>query len=164
MRQNRLKIRIISVGKLKETFYNDGVQEYVKRLRPYVNIELLDGLEEKSFSKTGKEEITRQMDKEAERILKLLDMEETLAVLDSKGQQLSSEQLALQIQKWRLNGKSRINFVIGSAFGLSEMIKKRADFHLSISPLTFPHQMAALILTEQIYRSYKILTGEPYHH
>ena len=159
-----MKIRIISVGGLKETFYNDGVQEYIKRLKPYVNIELLDGLEEKSFSKTGGEEIKRQMEKEAERILRLIDKDETLAVLDSKGQQLSSEQLALQIQKWRLDGKSRINFVIGSAFGLSETIKKRADFHLSISPLTFPHQMAVLILAEQIYRSYKILKGEPYHH
>ena len=158
-----MKIRIISVGKLKEPFYSAGVQEYVKRLQPYVKLELLEGLEEKYTAKAGAEEIKRYLAKEAERVLKLISEDEIIVLLDINGQQLDSVQFAGQIQKWQQTGKARLNFVIGSAFGLSDLIKEKAAFNLSFSPLTFPHQMAVLITAEQIYRSFKIIKREPYH-
>ena len=159
-----MRIRIISVGKLKEPFYSAGVKEYVKRLGPYVNLELYEGLEVKTSPKASPEEIKRCLAKETEQILKLLSEEELLVVLSLEGQQLDSLQLAGQIQKWQQSNKNRLNFVVGSAFGLAETLKDKADFSLSFSPLTFPHQMVVLMLAEQIYRSFKILKGEPYHH
>lgn len=159
-----MKIRIISVGKIRESFYVAGVQEYLKRLRPYAGIDLLEGLDEKFSPKAGDEDIKRLLAKEAERILSIIKPDELLVVLDIQGEKLASEQLARHFLQWQQSGKARLNFVVGSSLGLSDIVKKRADFHLSFSDLTFPHQMAVLILTEQIYRSYKIIKGEPYHH
>jgi 23S rRNA (pseudouridine1915-N3)-methyltransferase len=158
-----MKYRIISVGKIREPFFTDGINEYLKRLRPYTNIEIVDGLEEKTNPKATDKEIQRILDKEGERILSLLSPEELLVALDSHGQQLSSEQLAAQMEKWNSSGISRISMVVGGSHGLAPAVKQRADFILSFSPMTFPHQMAVLILTEQIYRAFKIIRGEPYH-
>jgi 23S rRNA (pseudouridine1915-N3)-methyltransferase len=159
-----LKIRIISVGKIREPFYISGLQEYLKRLRPYVKVEFLDGLEEKIDTKSDEGGFARLLDKEAERVLNLIKKDELLIALHLQGQELNSLELAEKIGDWGQSGKNRINFVVGSAWGLSPKIIKRADYVWSFSPLTFLHQMAVLILAEQIYRSYKILKGEPYHH
>jgi 23S rRNA (pseudouridine1915-N3)-methyltransferase len=159
-----LKIRIISVGKIREPFYLAGLQEYLKRLRPYVRMEFSDGLEEKTDARAGVGELERLLDREAGRVLNLIKKDELLIALHLQGQELNSLELAEKVDIWQQSGKSRVNFVIGSAWGLSREIIKRADCSWSFSQLTFPHQMAVLILAEQIYRSYKILKGEPYHH
>ncbi len=158
-----MRYRIISVGKVREKFYAQGVDEYIKRLRPYAGIEVLEGLEEKVSPRAGEKDIYKVLQKEGERILALLGDNEILVVLDGQGEQLSSEDLAQCIDKWNTSGMSKVNLVIGGSHGLADMVKKRADHIISFSKMTFPHQMAVLILSEQIYRGFKILKGEPYH-
>ncbi|MGI5911308.1 MAG: 23S rRNA (pseudouridine(1915)-N(3))-methyltransferase RlmH [Syntrophomonadaceae bacterium] len=158
-----IRYRIISVGKIREAFYLSGVKEYLKRLEPYANFELIDGLEEKTNPRAAEKEIEKVLNKEGEKVLKLVDNDDILVALDIKGTGISSEALALLIQQWNLSGKSRTNLVIGSSYGLSDKVKQRANQLISFSSMTFPHQMAVLILSEQLYRGFKILKGEPYH-
>jgi 23S rRNA (pseudouridine1915-N3)-methyltransferase len=158
-----LKYRIISVGKIREKFYAQGINEYLKRLGPYTSIELLDGLEEKVSPRAGEKDIEKVLRKEGERILSLLGESELLIVLDLQGKLISSEDLASSIEEWNMSGLGRVNLVIGGSHGLADAVKKRADLTISFSKMTFPHQMAVLILSEQIYRGFKILKGEPYH-
>lgn len=158
-----MRYRIISVGKIREKFYAEGINEYMKRLRPYAHMELLDGLEEKVTPNPSPKEIHKVLQKEGERIAALLGDNERLIIFDPHGKEISSEQLADQMQAWNQSGEFRINLVIGGSHGLSEAIKKRADQMISFSRMTFPHQMAVLVLSEQIYRGFKILKGEPYH-
>lgn len=158
-----MKYRIISVGKIREPFYQQGIQEYLKRLQPYASTELVDGLEEKLNPRAGEKDIEKALQREGERILTLINDNEMLVVLDIKGKTLSSEALAQTMQEWNGSGKARVNFVIGSSFGISSAVKNRADLLLSFSPMTFLHQMSVLILTEQLYRGFKIIKGEPYH-
>ncbi len=158
-----MKYRIISVGKIREKFYAEGIKEYMKRLGPYASMELLDGLEEKVNPRPSEKDIEKVLHKEGERILALLGENERLVVLDPHGEMISSEQLASQMEKWNESGNNRINLVIGGSHGISQSVKQRADQSISFSKMTFPHQMAVLILTEQIYRGFKILKGEPYH-
>lgn len=158
-----MKYRIISVGKIREKFYLEGIKEYMKRLGPYGSFELVDGLEEKVPPHPSEKDIARLLDKEGERILNLLGDNEIVVILDLQGEQISSEQLASCIQDWNQSGQNRINLVIGASHGLAPTVKQRADQSISFSKMTFPHQMAVLILSEQIYRGFKILKGEPYH-
>ncbi len=158
-----MRYRIISVGKIKEAFYLNGIKEYLKRLQPYAGIELVDGLEEKTNPRAGRNEINRVLSREGERVLKLVSDDDILVVLDIQGSSINSEAFARLLEQWNLSGKSRVNLVIGGSHGLSEEVKKRAHYRISFSPMTFPHQMAVLILTEQLYRGFKILKGEPYH-
>jgi 23S rRNA (pseudouridine1915-N3)-methyltransferase len=158
-----VKYRIISVGKIREKFYAQGVNEYLKRLIPYATIELVEGLEEKVAPRAGVKEIEKVLRKEGERILGLVGEDELLVVLDGHGALLSSEQLAGCLEEWNRSGLNRVNLVIGGSHGLAESVKKRADRSIAFSKMTFPHQMAVLILGEQIYRGFKILKGEPYH-
>ena len=158
-----MKYRIISVGRIREKFYDQGVQEYLKRLGPYTNIELIDGLEAKVPSRAGEKDIEKILQREGERILALLNDNELLVVWDVRGKPVSSGDLAKYLNTWNQSGLSRVNMVIGSSHGLSSSVRQRADYIMSFSNMTFPHQMAVLILAEQIYRGFKILKGEPYH-
>lgn len=158
-----MKYRIISVGKIREKFYSDGIKEYLKRLRAYGNIELIHGLEEKVPPRAGEKEIERVLQREGERILTLLGDDEIVVALDVHGLMPTSEELSQYMGEWNQSGKIRVNLIIGSSHGLAEMIKKRANYIISVSRLTFPHQMAGLVLSEQIYRGFRILKGEPYH-
>ncbi|MEA4925082.1 MAG: 23S rRNA (pseudouridine(1915)-N(3))-methyltransferase RlmH [Syntrophomonadaceae bacterium] len=158
-----MKYRIISVGKIKEKIYSEGINEYLKRLRPYTTIELVDGLEEKVNPRAGIRDIEKVLNKEGERILSLLGDHEFLIVLDVQGTLLSSDELSNNIAAWNMSGVSRVNFVIGGSHGLANTVKHKADRLISFSKMTFPHQMAVLMLSEQIYRGFKILKGEPYH-
>ena len=158
-----MRYRIISAGKIKEAFYLNGIKEYLKRLQPYAGIELVDGLEEKTNPRAGESEINRVLDREGERILKLVGDNDILVALDIQGSSISSEAFAQLVDRWNLSGKSRVNLVIGGSHGLSEEVKRRANYRLSFSPMTFPHQMAVLMLIEQLYRGFKILKNEPYH-
>jgi len=158
-----MKYRIISVGKIREPFYQNGINEYIKRLKVYTSVELVDGLEEKISPRAGEKDIQKVLQKEADKILKLLNKDEMLVVLDSRGRSISSEKFAEYIADWNISNKSRINLIIGGSFGLADKLKKEANMSISFSKMTFPHQMAVLILSEQIYRGFKILRGEPYH-
>jgi len=161
--EEELKYRIISVGKIREPFFRQGIQEYVKRLQPYAPTELVDGLEERLEPRAGEKEIGKALEKEGERVLSLVHENEMVVALDIKGRSLSSERLARAMQEWNESGQARVNFIVGSSHGLSELVKDRADLLLSFSPMTFPHQMAVLILAEQLYRGFRIIKGEPYH-
>ncbi len=158
-----MKYRIISVGKIREPFYLEVVSEYLKRLAPYTSIELIEGLEVKIGPRAGEKEVQSILRKEAEKIKRWLDKDEILVVLDLEGQVRSSEEMAQQLEKWNASGKSRVTFLLGAAHGLANEIKQQAQESISLSRMTFPHQMAVLILAEQIYRGFKILKGEPYH-
>lgn len=143
---------MVVVGKLKEKFLIEGVAEYLKRLRPFVKIEIREVAEQKTVEDEGK------------KLLAQVPKENFLCVLDVRGEFLTSEGFAKKIADLNLHGVSDITFIIGGAFGLSEEVKNAADFRLSFSPMTFTHQMARLILVEQIYRAFKINRGEPYHY
>lgn len=158
-----MRYRIISVGKIRESFYIDGINEYLKRVKPYTSIQLVDGLEEKTPPKAGNKDIDRVLQKEGERILSLLGPDDLPVVFDSRGQQLSSPEFARQIEQWNTSPYSRVNLIVGGSHGLSPAVKQQARLAISLSEMTFVHQMAVLILTEQIYRGFKILRGEPYH-
>ncbi|QGU00656.1 23S rRNA (pseudouridine(1915)-N(3))-methyltransferase [Candidatus Syntrophocurvum alkaliphilum] len=158
-----MRYKIISIGKVREKFYSQGVQEYIKRLRPYINIEVIDGLEEKISPNAKEKEIQKALEKEASKISNIIGSNELLVVLDINGKQLSSQEFAAQIESWNLSGKKQVNFVIGGANGVADMVRKKADYKLSFSKMTLPHQMAVLVLSEQIYRGCKINRGEPYH-
>ncbi|HEX3011866.1 MAG TPA: 23S rRNA (pseudouridine(1915)-N(3))-methyltransferase RlmH [Syntrophomonadaceae bacterium] len=158
-----MKYRILLVGKIRESFYNKGVDEYIKRLRPYAGIEVVEGLDEKVRPNAAPREIEKLLEKEGQKVLNLIGKDEITIVLDIKGRPLSSEAFAKHMQMWNESGKVRVNLIVGGAYGLSEQVKEQADDLLSFSRLTFPHQMAVLILTEQLYRGFKIIKGEPYH-
>ncbi len=158
-----MKYRIISVGKIREPFYQAGIKEYTKRLSSYAGIELLEGLEEKTNPRAGGKEIEKILQKEGEKILGILGKDELLVVFDIDGKQVNSIQLADYIDNWNHSGKNRVNLVIGGSHGLSAQVKKRAHQAISFSSLTFPHQMAVLMLVEQLYRGFKIIKGEKYH-
>jgi 23S rRNA (pseudouridine1915-N3)-methyltransferase len=158
-----LQIRLISVGKVKEPFYRDGVREYLKRLKPYAPVELVEGLDEKTNPRAGDKEIEGVLYKEGQRVLGLLREDELLVALDAGGRSMGSESFARWLEGLLLSGKPRVSFLIGSAAGISESVRQRADHTLSLSAMTLPHQMAVLVLTEQIYRAFRIMRGEPYH-
>ncbi|HHW60650.1 MAG TPA: 23S rRNA (pseudouridine(1915)-N(3))-methyltransferase RlmH [Syntrophomonadaceae bacterium] len=158
-----MKYRILSVGKIREPFYRQGIEEYLKRLSAFGRFELVEGLEEKLKPPLSERAVAKALEKEGEKILHLITADEWVVILDQEGQKPDSISLAEELQKWHEGGSGRVTFVIGASHGLAPAVKKRADYRLSISALTFPHQMAVLILTEQIYRSFRIMRGEPYH-
>ena len=148
-------IKIIAVGKIKEDFYTKAIEEYSKRLGAYTKIAIVQVPDEKCDDRTK--------EKEAEGILKNIKDSEYVITLEIKGKKLTSEGLADFINKLEIDGHSDITFVIGGSLGLHESVSKRADFKLSFSDMTFPHQLMRVILLEQIYRSFKIIKHEPYH-
>ena len=146
-----MKITLIVVGKLKEKFLVDGVAEYLKRLKKFATVEVREIPE------------CRTVEEEGQKILSQVPQNSWLCVLDVSGAELSSEDFAKKISELTLNGISNLTFVIGGAFGLSEELRRAATFRLSLSKMTFTHQMARLVLAEQIYRAFKINRNEPYH-
>jgi 23S rRNA (pseudouridine1915-N3)-methyltransferase len=157
-----MQIRIIAVGKIKERFLQDGIAEYVKRLKPYVNLQISDVHEEKRSKTSSLAAETGAVEKEGERILAAIPSGFVVIVMDQGGQGWSSEKLAASFREWELSGK-QVAFVIGGDLGLSPNVCARSDMRLSLSLMTFTHPMARLLLVEQIYRAFRILRGEPYH-
>jgi 23S rRNA (pseudouridine1915-N3)-methyltransferase len=155
-----MKIKIIALGKIKEKFLRDGISEFEKRLTPYTNFEIveLQPIEIKDENLTD-----RILKQEGEKILSLIKPTDYVITMEIKGKQLSSEELALKIKEITNDGISEVVFVIGSSCGLSSIVSDRANFKLSLSKMTFLHQFTRLILTEQIYRGFKILNNETYH-
>ncbi|NLT19436.1 MAG: 23S rRNA (pseudouridine(1915)-N(3))-methyltransferase RlmH [Syntrophomonadaceae bacterium] len=158
-----MRYRIISVGRIREKYFNEGIAEYLKRLTRYCKIELVDGLEEKTNPRAGESELEQVIDREGERILALINPDELLIAFDSQGQMMNSEEFARFINDWNNSGRPRVNMIIGGSHGLSSLVKQRSDLIISMGKMTLPHQMAVFVLTEQIYRAFKIIKGEPYH-
>ena len=158
-----MKITILCVGKVKEKFYRDGIAEFVKRLSRYCKLEIVEVADEKTTEDASETEIRIVKEKEGERLLKNIKDDAYVICLCIDGKQLDSEQLSEKIEKLGIQGTSHICFVIGGSLGLADEVVKRANFKLSFSPMTFPHQLMRLILLEQIYRAYRIMNHEPYH-
>ncbi len=158
-----MKITIITVGKLKEKYLKDAISEYSKRLSRYCKLEVIEVADEKTPDQAGEGMETMIREKEAERILKYIREDAYVVTLEIKGKQLTSEELAEKIDRLGVQGKSHIQFVIGGSIGLGGTVLNRSDYALSFSRMTFPHQLMRVILLEQIYRSYRIINGEPYH-
>ncbi len=158
-----MHIQIIAVGKIKEKFLREGIAEYEKRLRPYVNLQILELAEEKRRTSSSISAEKAAMEKEGERILATISQGSFIITLDVKGTSWSSVELAEFFRQRELAGKNRIIFVIGGDLGISPAVLSRSDMRLSLSKMTFTHTMARLLLMEQIYRACRINSGEPYH-
>lgn len=158
-----MKITIICVGKIKEGFYRDAVSEYAKRLSKYCKFEIVEVADEKTPDGAGAALEEQIRAKEGQRIMEKLREDSMICTLEIQGKRLSSEEFADWVEKVTLSGTSHITFVIGGSLGLHTEVCKRADFRLSFSDMTFPHQLMRVILTEQIYRAFRIINKEPYH-
>ncbi len=158
-----MKITILTVGKIKEPYLKDAIAEYSKRLSKYCKLEIIEVADEKTPENASPAEEESIREKEAARLQKYLKDDAYIITLEINGRQLTSEELAHKIDTLGIQGHSHLIFVIGGSLGLAKSITSRADYALSFSKLTFPHQLMRVILLEQIYRSYKIISGEPYH-
>ncbi|MEG1500921.1 MAG: 23S rRNA (pseudouridine(1915)-N(3))-methyltransferase RlmH [Clostridiales bacterium] len=158
-----MRITIIALGKLKEKYLQDGIQEYLKRLTPWAKMEIIQLADEKIPNNGSQGEIEKIKEKEGQRILASLPANCYHIALDIKGENLASEALAAKIADLTVNGYSHLVFSIGGSLGLSPQVTESADFLLSFGKMTFPHQLMRLILAEQIYRVFKINRGESYH-
>lgn len=158
-----MKVKIICVGKLKEKYLVAGVKEYIKRIKGYSKIEIYEVADESIPDNCSVANEQNIKDKEGRKILDKIKQGEYVILLDVAGKLIDSIELSKQIENCMLNGRSTITFVIGGSLGHGQEIIQRADFRLSFSKMTFPHQLMRLILVEQIYRSFKILKNESYH-
>ena len=158
-----MKITIVCVGKIKEKFYRDALAEYTKRLSRYCSLTIMEVADEKTKEQASETECAIIKDREGERILKSIRDDGYVIALAIDGKTLDSVELSEKIDKLGLSGKSNVYFVIGGSLGLSDAVMKRADYKLSFSRMTFPHQLMRVILLEQIYRSYRMINHEPYH-
>ncbi len=158
-----MKIRIIAIGKIKEAYLKQGIDEYLKRIKPYSQIEIIEVNDEPVSDNPKDAEINHVKDVEGERVLKLLKPQDYLISLDLNKKQFTSPEFAAFLQEKFVQCGSNITFVIGGSYGLSDALKKRANDAISLSNMPFLHQMTRLILLEQIYRAFKINRNETYH-
>lgn len=155
-----MNIKIIAVGKIREKFIFSGVEEYLKRIQPYCSLKIVE-IEAETLKNIS--QIEKAMKIEGEKILSAINENAFTVTMEISGKQFSSEEFAEKIQDINIQGINQLVFVIGGAYGLYDAVKQRSDLHLSLSKMTLPHQMARLLLLEQIYRSFKIINNEPYH-
>ena len=158
-----MKITLITVGKIKEKYLKDAIAEYSKRLSRYCKLEIIEVADEKTPDNASETLEDAIRSKEAERILKYVKEDAYIVTLEINGKQLSSEELAEKIDKLGVQGVSHITFIMGGSIGLGKEVLDKSHYALSFSKMTFPHQLMRVILLEQIYRSYRIINGEPYH-
>ncbi|MFS9090317.1 23S rRNA (pseudouridine(1915)-N(3))-methyltransferase RlmH [Streptococcus infantis] len=158
-----MKIKIVTVGKLKEKYLKDGIAEYSKRISRFATVEMVELADEKTPDRASDSENEKILDLEGNRILSKIGDREFVVVLAIEGKTLSSEEFSKQLEQASINGFSTLTFVIGGSLGLSNEVKKRANLSVSFSRLTLPHQLMRLVLTEQIYRAFTIQQGSPYH-
>lgn len=158
-----MKITVLCVGKVKEKFYREAIDEFSKRLSRYCKLEIVEVADEKTQEQASEVEIRLIKEKEGERILKNIKDDAYVITLCIDGKQLDSEELSQKIEALGIQGVSHIYFVIGGSLGLADEVIKRADYKLSFSKMTFPHQLMRVILLEQVYRGYRIMNNEPYH-
>ena len=158
-----MKITLITVGKIKEKYFTDAIAEYAKRLSRYCKLEIIEVADEKTPDGASEALENQIKEKEGERILSKVPDSAYVVALAIEGKQLSSEELADKMEKWNVNGVSHLVFIIGGSLGITPKVLNRADFKLSFSRMTFPHQLMRVVLLEQIYRSFRIRNNEPYH-
>ena len=158
-----MKIKVISVGKLKEKYLKEGIAEYSKRMGRFANLQLVEVADEKTPDKASSAENAQIMQKEAERILSKLADRDFVIALAIEGQQYSSEKFSQVLSDITVKGFSDITFIIGGSLGLGPAIKSRANLLISFGKMTLPHQLMRLVLMEQIYRAFMIQQGSPYH-
>ncbi|MBP3729367.1 MAG: 23S rRNA (pseudouridine(1915)-N(3))-methyltransferase RlmH [Lachnospiraceae bacterium] len=158
-----MNIRILSVGKLKERYWKEALSEYEKRLGRYCKLEVMEVEDEAAPEQASPREEEQIKTREGERLLSKIPKEAHVIALEIRGREQDSETMARQIAELGIKGKSHLCFVIGGSLGLSRAVLDRADEKWSFSRLTFPHQMMRVILLEQLYRSFRIIRGEPYH-
>ena len=158
-----MKITLITVGKIKEKYLKDAIAEYSKRLSKYCKLDIIEVSDEKTPDQASETVEEGIRSKEGEKILRYIKDDMYVITLEIAGKMLTSEELAERIEKLAIQGKSSIAFVIGGSIGLGKEVLKRSDYALSFSKMTFPHQLMRVILLEQVYRSYRIMNGEPYH-
>ena len=156
-------VTLLTVGKLKESFYRQACDEYVKCLGAFCKLNVIELPEERLPQNPSQAQIDAALEKEAAAVRAKLPAGAVLAALCVEGKLLSSEDLAGQMAHWAGSGKSSVVFLIGSSFGLSPTLKAQADLRLSMSPMTFPHHLARVMVLEQIYRAFQINAGSPYH-
>ena len=156
-------VQLICVGKLKEKFYADACAEYAKRLGAYCKLTVLELPEERLPDRPSQALIDAALDREGDRILSKIPAGSVIIALCVEGNTLSSEELAARMDKWAVQGSSQLTFLIGGSWGLHPKVKRRAALRLSMSPMTFPHHLARVMLLEQIYRAFKINEGSGYH-
>lgn len=158
-----MKITLITVGKIKEKYLRDAIAEYSKRLSKYCKLEIVEVADEKTPDHASETVENAIREKEGERILRYVKDDAYVITLEIGGRMLGSEELAEKIEGLGIQGKSHIIFIIGGSLGLGPEVMKKSDYALSFSKMTFPHQLMRVILLEQIYRSCRIISGEPYH-
>ena len=158
-----MRISIITVGKLKESFYREAAAEYEKRLSRYCKLDIIQVEDEKTPDNAAPALEEQIKEKEGARILKVLKEEAYVITLEIRGERMDSEVFAHTLENLATYGKSHIQFVIGGSLGLHESVSAKADLKISFSDMTFPHQLMRVILLEQIYRGYRIINKEPYH-
>ncbi|KUP09402.1 50S rRNA methyltransferase [Bacillus coahuilensis p1.1.43] len=158
-----MNISIITVGKLKEKYLKQGIDEYLKRLSAYAKVDIIEVPDEKAPEQLSETDMLIVKNKEGERILNKIGQDVHVIALAIEGNMQTSEELAANLDRLATYGKSKVAFVIGGSLGLSDDVMKRANEKLSFSKMTFPHQLMRLVLVEQVYRAFRINRGEPYH-
>lgn len=158
-----VSISILCVGKLKESYWRDACAEYQKRLGAFCRAQVIEVSEERISDNPSSSQIAATVEAEGRRLLSHVTADSLVIAMCIEGKELDSAQLSQYIQRATVNGVSKIAFVIGGSWGLSDSVKERADLHLSMSPMTFPHQLARVMVLEQLYRSFQIASGGKYH-
>ncbi|WP_139906082.1 23S rRNA (pseudouridine(1915)-N(3))-methyltransferase RlmH [Clostridium thermarum] len=158
-----MNISLITVGKVKERYLRDAIEEYAKRLSRYCRLEIIEVPDEKIPENASEKEEQIIKEKEGDLILKYIKDNMFVITMEIQGKQPSSEELAAQIKDLGVRGESNLAFVIGGSLGLAKSVQQRSDYKMSFSRMTFPHQLFRVMLLEQIYRAFRIINGEPYH-
>lgn len=158
-----MKVTILAVGKIKEKFYRQAIGEFEKRLSRYCKLEIVEVADEKAPDHASSAEEAQIKEKEGQRLLKYVREDAWVCALAIEGNMLDSVELSKKIEGMGVSGVSHMMFVVGGSLGLAESVLKRADYALSFSKMTFPHQLMRVILLEQIYRSFRIMAKQPYH-
>lgn len=158
-----MKITILCVGKIKERYFTDAIAEYMKRLSRYATVQIIEVPDEKTPDGASAAEEQQILQVEGDRLLKHMQGDAYRVVLAIDGTMVDSVELSQKLEKITVSGASHIQFIIGGSLGLSKEVQKKADWKLSFSKMTFPHQLMRVILLEQIYRAFRIRNNEPYH-
>ena len=158
-----MKIKVVTVGKLKEKYLKDGIAEYLKRISRFAKLEMIELADEKTPDRASESENQKILEIESQRILSKVGDRDFVIVLAIEGKTLSSEEFSKQLEEASIKGFSTLTFIIGGSLGLSSSVKNRANLSVSFGRLTLPHQLMRLVLVEQIYRAFTIQQGSPYH-
>lgn len=158
-----MKIKVLAIGKIKEAYWRDALEEYGKRLSGYCTLEIIEVEDEKAPADCSDKEATQIKEKEGRKLLSKIKPSEYVVALDLNANTYDSPQLAARLEEWFVQGNSTVSFLIGGSLGLSDEVKKKANERFTLSRLTFTHQMTRVILLEQIYRAFKINRHETYH-